>query len=891
MILSSFFKKVFVSRNQKLLNKYQKILSNINFLEISISALSNNELKEKTIYLKNRYIAGESLDELLPEAFAIVREVSKRVLNMRHFDVQIIGGIALHFCKIAEMRTGEGKTLVATLPVYLNALAGKGVHVITVNDYLARRDAEWMSKIYNFLGMSVGTIVSQQSDYEKKLAYQADITYGTNNEFGFDYLRDNMEISIDNKRQRGLFYAIVDEVDSILIDESRTPLIISGQAENNTDIYNLIDKISHFLKKMPYEPKKNAVEPQGDFWIDEKNNQVYLSESGQEVAEKMLIKFNLLSKEESLYDPKNLSLMHHLINSLRAYNLFFKNQHYVVKNNEVIIVDEFTGRLMHGRRWSDGLHQAIEAKEKVSIKSDNKTLASITFQNYFRIYEKLSGMTGTADTEAYEFQEIYNLETVIIPTNKNMIRKDENDKVFRTKEEKFHAIISDIKSCYEKGQPVLVGTTNIENSEFLSNKLKLENLPHNILNAKQHLREANIIAEAGKIKCITIATNMAGRGTDIVLGGNIDKYINHIKNDSILNESEKSQALNKLYLEHELESKKVKNLGGLRVIGTERHDSRRIDNQLRGRSGRQGDPGSSIFYLSLEDPLMKIFSGDKISSIMEKLKLPKYEAIEAKMVNKAIESAQRRVERFNFDIRKHLLEYDDIDNEQRRTLYKQRDEIINASPEEIRIIIDNIIKDVVTNLYHEYIIPNSYRENWNLQDLEKTMYIELGIKLDIQDIINTNPHISEEKLLQFIIFEINNYYKNKISKSWVEIEKITFLETIDLFWRDHLSDLEYLRQGIHLRGYAQKNPIQEYKKDAFYLFSNMLNNIYQKLVKNLMKLSYEYFNNQINSNININDSINRIINTEKNENLQLGRNEKCYCKSGKKYKFCHGSGN
>ena len=672
----SLLKKLIGSRNDRLLKQYRKLVTQINGQEPKISALSDAELAAKTDEFRSRYAQGTSLDDLLPEAFAVVREAGKRVFGMRHFDSQLLGGIALHSGKIAEMRTGEGKTLMATFPVYRNAVAGKGVHVVTVNDYLARRDAEWMGRLYHFLGMTTGVVVPQQPNDEKKAAYAADITYGTNNEFGFDYLRDNMEYRVEDRRQRVLFYAIVDEVDSILIDEARTPLIISGQAEDHTELYIRMNAVPPLLKRMASEPKPQEPEPEGDYWVDEKSQQVYLSEAGHENAEAILARLGILPEGESLYDPRHIALMHHLMVALRANNLFFRDQQYVVQDGEVVIVDEFTGRLMVGRRWSDGLHQAVEAKEGVKIQHENQTLASITFQNYFRMYEKLSGMTGTADTEAYEFQEIYGLETVIIPTNKPMIRKDQNDQVFKTDPEKYNAILEDIRDCHERGQPVLVGTTSIENSELLSGLLKKAKLPHEVLNAKQHAREAEIVAEAGKPGHITIATNMAGRGTDIVLGGSVDKQVDLIRADESLSEAEKAARIEKVRAEWKPLNEQVKAAGGLRIIGTERHESRRIDNQLRGRAGRQGDPGSSRFYLSLEDSLMRIFAGDRVRAIMGRLKLPEGEPIEAGMVTRSIETAQRKVEGRNFDIRKQLLEYDDVANDQRKVLYSQRNDVL-----------------------------------------------------------------------------------------------------------------------------------------------------------------------------------------------------------------------
>ncbi|MFA7665274.1 MAG: preprotein translocase subunit SecA, partial [Burkholderiaceae bacterium] len=677
-MIQTFLTRIFGSRNQRVLKGYRKTVAQINALEPALQALDDAQLTAKTDEFRQRIAAGETVDALLPEAFAVCREAAQRVLGMRHFDVQLIGGMVLHSGRIAEMRTGEGKTLTATLAVYLNALAGKGVHVVTVNDYLASRDAEWMGRLYRFLGMSVGTILSQQATATKKEAYAADITYGTNNEFGFDYLRDNMEYTVGDRRQRGLHYAIVDEVDSILIDEARTPLIISGQAEDHTEMYVRIDQVPKLLVEMEHEPKTGEADPPGEYWVDRKSNQVYLSEAGHERAEQVLSEMGLLGSGSSLYDAANIGLMHHLMAALRAHTLFHRDQQYVVQNGEVIIVDEFTGRLMPGRRWSDGLHQAVEAKERVAIQAENQTLASITFQNYFRMYGKLAGMTGTADTEAYEFQEIYGLETVVIPTHRPMIRDDRQDQVFRTASEKYNAIFADIEDCFARGQPTLVGTTSIENSELLSGMLKGKGLPHQVLNAKQHEREASIVAEAGRPKAITIATNMAGRGTDIVLGGNLEKQAEIVRADEALEDADKEARIDKLRSEWQSLHDQVVAAGGLHIIGTERHESRRIDNQLRGRSGRQGDPGSSRFYLSMDDPLLKIFAGDRLKAIMDRLKLPEGEPIEAGMVSRSIESAQRKVEARNFDIRKQLLEYDDVANDQRKIVYADRNALLES---------------------------------------------------------------------------------------------------------------------------------------------------------------------------------------------------------------------
>ena len=711
--MASFLTKIFGSRNDRLIKQYRRKVAVINKLEPEIKALSDEQLKAKTAEFRQRLADGASLDSLLPEAFAVVREASFRVLGMRHFDVQLIGGMVLNDGKIAEMRTGEGKTLTATLAVYLNALPGKGAHVVTVNDYLASRDAAWMGKVYNFLGMTVGTILSNQPNDQKQAAYAADITYGTNNEFGFDYLRDNMEYETGARRQRGLFFAIVDEVDSILIDEARTPLIISGPAEGSTDIYVAIDKIPDMLVRQKQE------KGEGDYWVDEKQHTVQLSEAGHEKVEKIMVDMGLLPAGQSLYSPSNIMLLHYLNAALRAHTLFVKDQHYVVQNGEVIIVDEFTGRLMKGRRWSDGLHQAVEAKEGVEIQQENQTFASITFQNYFRMYEKLSGMTGTADTEAYEFQEIYGLETVVIPTHRMMIRDDQQDKVYRTAKEKYKAIVDDVKECYGRGQPVLVGTTSIENSELISDMLTKAGIPHNVLNAKQHEREAQIVMEAGRPGMVTIATNMAGRGTDIVLGGGISKALEQIDNDETLSDEQKKAQKEEIKAKWQVDHDRVVELGGLRIIGSERHESRRIDNQLRGRSGRQGDPGSSRFYLSMEDPLLRIFAGEKMQALMNKLRLPEGEAIEAGIVSRSIETAQRKVESRNFDIRKQLLEYDDVANDQRKEIYALRNEILENK--DVSGPVKELRDGYFTSLFRHYVPADTVEEQWDLEGLEKEL--------------------------------------------------------------------------------------------------------------------------------------------------------------------------
>ena len=910
----SILKKLVGSRNDRILKQYRKIVSKINALEKTISALSDEELSAKTPEFRARLEKGESLNDLLPEAFAVTREASRRVLGMRHFDVQLLGGIALHNGKIAEMRTGEGKTLMSTLPVYLNALSGKGVHVVTVNDYLARRDAQLNARLYNFLGLTVGVVVPQQDNQEKIDAYRADITYGTNNEFGFDYLRDNMEYRIEDRRQRGLNYAIVDEVDSILIDEARTPLIISGQAEDNTELYVRMNGIPALLTRMKEEPKPQEPEPEGDFWVDEKSQQIYLSEAGHEKSEQLLRQAGILPEGESLYDPRNITLMHHLMVALRAHNLFFKDQHYVVQNNEVVIVDEFTGRFMAGRRWSDGLHQAVEAKEGVQIQNENQTLASITFQNYFRMYEKLSGMTGTADTEAYEFQEIYGLETVIIPTNLPMVRIDQNDQIFKNDQEKFAAIIKDIRDCYERGQPVLVGTTSIENSELLSALLKKEKLPHEVLNAKQHAREAEIVAEAGKPGHITIATNMAGRGTDIVLGGSIEKAINLVRADDSLTAAQKEEKIASIREAWKPLNEQVKAAGGLRIIGTERHESRRIDNQLRGRAGRQGDPGSSRFYLSLDDSLMRIFAGERVRAIMERLGTDG-EPIEAKMVSRSIESAQRKVESRNFDIRKQLLQYDDVSNDQRKVLYGQRNEVLEEAS--ISDMVAELRSAAVNDLVRTYVPEDSMEEQWDIPALETALAAELQIEVPLTAMIQADDSLGEEEILAAIQEAAKDAYDAKVAvvgqEQWSSFERSILLQTIDSHWREHLASLDHLRQGIHLRGYAQKDPKQEYKKEAFQLFAGMLERVRNDTIKVLMtvqirspeqvqqageeaakphvqnvRLHHSDFDEALGAEVNENGDVSAGGITVRNMMANVGRNDPCPCGSGKKYKHCHG---
>ncbi len=904
----SLLKKLIGSRNDRILKQYRKQVAQINALEPGMAALSDDALAAKTVEFRERVAGGAGLDDLLPEAFAVVREASKRVFGMRHFDVQLMGAIALHNGKIAELRTGEGKTLMATLAVYLNALAGKGVHVVTVNDYLARRDAEWMGRLYRFLGMSVGVVVPQQENEEKRAAYQADITYGTNNEYGFDYLRDNMEYRAEDRRQRPLFYAIVDEVDSILIDEARTPLIISGQAEDNTDLYVRMNAVPPLLARMASEPRPHEPEPEGDFWVDEKGQQVHLSEAGQIKAEQIMISKGLLKEGESLYDPRNISLVHHLMVALRAHNLFFRDQQYVVQNGEIIIVDEFTGRLMVGRRWSDGLHQAVEAKEGVSIQNENQTLASITFQNYFRMYAKLAGMTGTADTEAYEFQEIYGLETVIIPTNRPMARVDQNDQVFKTDAEKYNAILADIKDCHERGQPVLVGTTSIENSELLSGLLTKAKLPHQVLNAKQHAREAEIVAEAGKPGHITIATNMAGRGTDIVLGGSVEKQIDLVRADASLSPEEKEARIETIKSAWAPDNAAVKAAGGLRIIGTERHESRRIDNQLRGRAGRQGDPGSSRFYLSLEDSLMRIFAGDRVRAIMERLRLPEGEPIEAKMVSRSIESAQRKVEARNFDIRKQLLEYDDVANDQRKVLYSQRNEVLESS--NVADTIANLRMAAIEEQFRAYIPAESVEDQWDVPGLQAALESEWQIAMPLVEILEKEPNLTDDDLLDRVQQEAARLYQAKVDlvglEGWAPFERAVLLQAIDTHWRNHLSALDHLRQGIHLRGYAQKDPKQEYKREAFELFSDMLDRVRNEVVRVLMTVKIQspeqvevaesepqlenvtYHHSDYDAALSGEDPGIASSPASGQAVPKVGRNDPCPCGSGKKYKHCHG---
>jgi len=904
--------KIFGSRNDRLLKQYRKTVDRINALEPGLEGLSDEALKAKTQEFRDRLAAGAALDALLPEAFAVVREASKRVMKMRHFDVQMVGGIALHNGKIAEMRTGEGKTLTATLPVYLNALAGKGVHVVTVNDYLASRDAKWMGRLYNFLGLTVGINLPQMSKADKQAAYNADITYGTNNEYGFDYLRDNMVYEPQDRVQRQLNFAIVDEVDSILIDEARTPLIISGQAEDHTAMYLAMRQVVPMLTQQIGEADPRTGEgiiTPGDFTLDEKSRQVFLTEQGHEKAEEVLAQMGLIPEGASLYDPANITLMHHLNAALRAQHLYHRDQHYVVQGGEIVIVDEFTGRLMAGRRWSDGLHQAVEAKEGVEIQAENQTLASITFQNYFRLYSKLGGMTGTADTEAYEFQEIYGLETVVIPPNRKSLRDDQLDRVYKTAQEKYTAAIADIRECHERGQPVLVGTSSIENSELISQLLTQAKLEHQVLNAKQHAREADIVAQAGRPGMITIATNMAGRGTDIVLGGNIEKEVQVIEADESLSEEQRQAKVAALREDWKKTHEQVKANGGLRIIATERHESRRIDNQLRGRSGRQGDPGSSRFYLSLDDPLMRIFAGDRVRAIMDRLKMPEGEAIEASIVTRSIESAQRKVEARNFDIRKQLLEYDDVSNDQRKVIYQQRNDILDA--QDLDAQIASLREGCFTDLVRQFVPVESVEEQWDLVGLQTALKNDWHLDIDLQAKVQASSAISDEDILEAVVAAAHAHFKAKLdlvgAENFVPFERMVLLQSIDTHWREHLSALDYLRQGIHLRGYAQKQPKQEYKREAFELFGQLLDSVKNEVTRILMTV-------QIQSGEQVQEAAHAI--EEKAEHIDnmtysapdetgeqqvttadgfditrfagIGRNDPCPCGSGKKFKVCHG---
>ena len=918
-MLTQLAKKVFGSRNDRLLKQYRKTVEKINALEAEMQALDDAALQAKTAEFKQRIADGADLDSLLPEAFAVCREASKRVLGMRHFDVQLIGGMVLHYGKIAEMRTGEGKTLVATLPVYLNALSGDGVHVVTVNDYLAQRDAATMEPLYNFLGLQVGVIISDLEPFHRQNAYAADITYGTNNEFGFDYLRDNMVTDQYDKVQRELNFAVVDEVDSILIDEARTPLIISGQADDNVQLYQIMNQVP------PQLFRQESEEGEGDYWVDEKNHNVILSEAGHEHAEEILTKMGLLQEGDSLYSVSNISLMHHLMASLRAHTLFHKDQHYVIQDGEIVIVDEFTGRLMSGRRWSDGLHQAVEAKEGVEIKRENQTLASITFQNYFRLYKKLSGMTGTADTEAFEFQSIYNLETVIIPTNRPIQRKDFNDQIFRSAEEKYEAVVKDIAECYKRGQPVLVGTTSIENSELVSHLLNQQGIPHNVLNAKEHQREALIVAQAGKVGAITVATNMAGRGTDIVLGGNVKHQADAIHADENLSEEEKAARIAELENGWQEEHDKVMEAGGLHIIGTERHESRRIDNQLRGRAGRQGDPGSSRFYLSFEDPLLRLFALDRAAAILNRLAPERGVAIEAGMLTRQIEGAQRKVEGRNFDMRKQVLEYDDVANDQRKVIYFQRNDIL--SNPNISNLAKEFRRETIYSLVDNYMPADSMEEQWDLPALEAQLASDFRLNVDIQGWLKEDNTLDNQDIKERLLAQVEQEYAEKTELvgdiNMQGFERNVMLQVIDTQWREHLSAMDYLRQGIHLRGYAQKNPKQEYKREAFEMFQNLWSNIKHQIASLLISVQIQMNENVVEEsepgnldNLNTHafqadapnmeeilsqsqsELVSEAFDPNDDENytpealtargLIVHRNDPCPCGSGLRYKQCHG---
>ena len=914
-MLTNIAKKIFGSRNDRLLKQYRKSVAKINALESEMQALSDESLQAKTAEFKQRLADGQTLDDILVEAFAVCREASRRVLGMRHFDVQLIGGMVLHDGKIAEMRTGEGKTLVATLAVYLNALSGKGVHVVTVNDYLAARDAGIMEPLYNFLGLTVGVIVADMQPFDRQNAYGADITYGTNNEFGFDYLRDNMVTDQYDKVQRELNFAVVDEVDSILIDEARTPLIISGQADDNVQLYQIMDAIPAQLVRQETE------EGEGDYWVDEKAHQVILSEAGHEHAEQILTQMGLLQENDSLYSAANIALMHHLMAALRAHSLFHKDQHYVIQDGEIVIVDEFTGRLMSGRRWSEGLHQAVEAKEGVEIKRENQTLASITFQNYFRLYTKLSGMTGTADTEAFEFQSIYNLETVIIPTNRPVQRKDFNDQIFRSAEEKFEAVVKDIQECHKRGQPVLVGTTSIENSELVSKLLHQAGLPHNVLNAKEHEREALIVAQAGKVGAITVATNMAGRGTDIVLGGSLKHQIDAIRADETLSDEEKQAQISALENGWQAEHDRVVAAGGLHIVGTERHESRRIDNQLRGRAGRQGDPGSSRFYLSFEDPLLRLFALDRAAAILNRLAPERGVAIEHGLLTRQIEGAQRKVEGRNFDMRKQVLEYDDVANDQRKVIYHQRNEILNN--QDVSDLTKGIREEVISDLVDLHIPPDSMEEQWDIPALEHQLEAEFRLSADIRSWLEADNTLDGQDIKERLIERIETEYAEKTElvgkKPMADFERNVMLQVIDTQWREHLAAMDYLRQGIHLRSYAQKNPKQEYKREAFAMFENLWRGIKQNIASLLASVQIE--RNTIPEEMEertptdihathsgapdmeelLGESQTDLVteafdptgndfslDTLAEEGRIVHRNELCPCGSGLKYKQCHG---
>ncbi|KAF1708835.1 preprotein translocase subunit SecA [Pseudoxanthomonas kalamensis DSM 18571] len=909
-MINNLLTRVFGSRNERLLKQLQRTVAKINALEPELEKLSDQQLKDKTPEFRQRIADGESLDKVLPEAFAVCREAGKRVLGMRHYDVQLIGGMVLHLGKIAEMRTGEGKTLVATLPVYLNALEGKGVHVVTVNDYLARRDAAWMGRLYSWLGLSVGVVYPGMPHSDKHEAYGADITYGTNNEFGFDYLRDNMAMSKDDRYQRGLHYAIVDEVDSILIDEARTPLIISGPADESPELYIKVDRI------VPELSRQESEEGEGDYWVDEKSKQVHLSEAGQEHAEDLLRRAGILAEGDDLYSPQNLSVVHHLNAALRAHAIYQRDVDYLVRDGEVVIVDEFTGRTLVGRRWSDGLHQAVEAKEGVPVQRENQTLASVTFQNLFRMYDKLSGMTGTADTEAYEFQSIYGLEVVVIPPNRPTVRKDSSDQVFLNRNGKFNAVLADIQDCYQRGQPALVGTTSVETSEFLSDFLRKAGVPHEVLNAKQHEREAHIVANAGRPGAITIATNMAGRGTDIVLGGSLEADLAALGDEA--GEAEQARVKSEWQQRHDT----VKAAGGLHIVGTERHESRRIDNQLRGRSGRQGDPGSSRFYLSLEDNLMRIFASDWVQKAMKLIGMKEDDVIEDRLVSRQIEKAQRKVEAHNFDIRKNLLDFDDVNNDQRKVIYAQRDELLEA--ESVKDNIDGIREDVVADLVARYVPPDSIDAQWDLPGLQAALEAEFGLQLSTAEWLKEETELDAEGVEQRVQAALAGHFEAKEAAVGAEtmrmLEKHVMLTVLDKSWKEHLARMDYLRQGIHLRGYAQKQPKQEYKKEAFELFSEMLENVKREVVTILARVRIRteeevaameaqeramaeararqlqfqhqdaggYGADEEAAQVQAAQAAAQAQQTVQREGPKVGRNDPCPCGSGKKYKHCHG---
>ena len=911
-MISSLLSAVFGSRNQRLIKKYQAKVDAIGRLESGLQSLSDEALAAQTDALKARHAAGESLEALLPEAFATCREASRRVLGMRHFDVQLIGGMVLHEGKIAEMRTGEGKTLMATLPAYLNALAGKGVHVVTVNEYLAQRDADWMGRLYGFLKLTTGVNLSGLDAQGKQAAYAADITYGTNNEFGFDYLRDNMVAEKAARSQRALHFAIIDEVDSILIDEARTPLIISGQADDTIDLYRAVNDLPSKLERQTTE------DGPGDYFVDEKGRQVHLSDAGFEKSEQLLEQMGVLPAGASLYDSSNITLLHHLMAALRAHVLYFKDQHYVVQAGKVVIVDEFTGRLMSGRRWSDGLHQAVEAKEGVAIEAENQTLASITFQNYFRMYGKLAGMTGTADTEAFEFQQIYGLETVIVPTHRPMVRQDLQDQIFRTTEEKTEAIVADIRARHEKGQPILVGTTSIESSEALSAILKSQKLDHQVLNAKQHAREAEIVAQAGRPGMITIATNMAGRGTDIVLGGNIEKAIQAIEQGAG-SDQDKARQIAQMREEWAKTHEQVLAAGGLHIIGTERHESRRIDNQLRGRAGRQGDPGSSRFYLSMDDPLLRIFAGERMKAIMDRLGVPRGEAIEAGMVTRSIESAQRKVENRNFEIRKQLLDYDNVANDQRKIIYAQRNEILES--QDLSELIARLRDGAMTAAVRQHVPVESIEEQWDLPALSEQLEKTYRLSIDLAAIVSSRQELDDQGLVDLVCERAAEAYAQKIAPVpeglFHDFERSVLLQHLDSAWREHLAALDHLRQGIHLRGYAQKDPKQEYKREAFHLFESLLERVRDEVIALLMSvevaseqeiaqaaeqaqakaaatpkdLSFNHpdFNGQDDEAATDDQPLTAASQTVRRECPKVGRNDPCPCGSGQKFKNCHGA--